>query len=103
MIREFTDSAGIKWRVWATTPQAGVMYGEGLKAGWLTFESAGTRKRLAPIPRGWEDVSTERLELMCRVAEVVRLASGTAPLTPDPDAPDDTREGGRQSDTPNGK
>jgi hypothetical protein len=101
-IREFTDSAGVKWRVWATTPREGVLYGDNLKSGWLTFESGSSRKRLAPIPRGWEDVSPERLELMCRVAQVVRLARGAVPLTPDPDAPDDTREGERPG-TPNDK
>jgi hypothetical protein len=87
-IREFKDSAGTKWRVWATTPRAGVIYGDSLKSGWLTFESAASRKRLAPIPRGWEEAPPDRLELMCRAAEVVRRTSGPAPLTPDPDAPD---------------
>ncbi len=87
-IRDFTDSAGIAWRVWSTTPRAGAVYGESHKAGWLTFESATTRKRLAPIPRGWEEATPERLELMCRAAEVVRRTTGTLPLTPDPEAPD---------------
>jgi hypothetical protein len=93
-IREFTDSAGTAWRVWSTAPQArGVA--ETLKGGWLTFESTTTRKRLAPIPPGWEEATTERLELMCRAAEVVRRASGSSSLTPDPEAPgvaDPTRE-----------
>jgi hypothetical protein len=89
-IREFTDSAGIAWRVWSTTPRAGAVYDESHKAGWLTFESAGVRKRLAPIPRGWEEATSERLELMCRAAEVVRRASGPSPLSPDPDAPNES-------------
>jgi hypothetical protein len=87
-IREFKDSAGVAWRVWATIPAAGAIYEPGLKAGWLTFESAAARKRLAPIPRGWEHASTDRLELICRAAEVVKRASGARPLSPDPDAPD---------------
>ena len=98
-IREFRDSEGVDWRAWETTPRVGAIYEEPLRAGWLTFESATVRKRLAPIPRGWESVPLERLELMCRVAEVVRLAGGSAPLTPDPDAPDQPR-GGRRPDTP---
>jgi hypothetical protein len=85
-MREFTDSSGVEWRVWDTTPQPRAVYDERLKGGWLTFESAVTRKRLAPIPRGWEEAPLERLELMCRAAEVVRRASGTSSLTPDPDA-----------------
>ena len=87
-IREFTDSAGIAWRVWSTTPRTGTVYDESHKGGWLTFASLHTRKRLAPIPRGWEEATTERLELMCRAAEVVRRTSGASPLTPDPDAPE---------------
>jgi hypothetical protein len=87
-IREFTDPAGIKWRVWSTTPRSGSVYGESHKAGWLTFESAQTRKRLAPIPPGWEEATPERLNLLCRVAEVVRRTSGGSTITPDPEAPD---------------
>ena len=87
-IREFTDSAGVAWRVWSTTPRAGAYYDESHRTGWLTFESAAIRKRLAPIPRGWEEATVDRLELMCRAAEVVRRTSGSTPLTPDPEAPD---------------
>lgn len=87
-IREFADSTGTAWRVWSTTPRADAVFDESHKGGWLTFESATTRKRLVPIPRGWEEATPERLDLMCRVAEVVRRASGASPLTPDPDAPD---------------
>jgi hypothetical protein len=86
-IREFTDSAGVAWRVWDTTPVAGAVYEQRLKTGWLTFESADRRKRLAPIPPGWEDASVERLELMCRAAEPARRSSSSSP-TRDPDAPD---------------
>lgn len=89
-IREFTDSAGIKWRVWATMPAPGAVREESYKNGWLTFESADVRKRLAPSPRGWEEASVERLELMCRAADVVRRRTGPAPLTPDPDAPNES-------------
>ena len=101
-IRDFTDSAGIAWRVWSTTPRAGAVFEESHKAGWLTFESATTRKRLAPMPRGWEEATPERLELMCRAAEVVRRTSGSSPLTPDPDAPEPrpTRPDRRRPDAP---
>lgn len=101
-IRDFTDSAGIAWRVWSTTPQTAGVYDESHKTGWLTFESAGIRRRLAPIPRGWEEATRERLDLMCRAAEVVRRASGSAPLTPDPEAPDaaDRPQGRGRPDAP---
>jgi hypothetical protein len=101
-IREFTDSAGIAWRVWSTIPGAGAVYEESHRAGWLTFASAHTRKRLAPIPHGWEEVTTERLELMSRAAEVVQRMTGASPLTPDPDAPEasDLPRARRRPDTP---
>lgn len=89
-MREFTDSAGMPWRVWSTLPARGAVFDDTLKGGWLTFESADTRKRLAPIPRGWEEASVEKLDLMCRAAEIVRRRTGSAPLTPDPDAPQDS-------------
>ena len=86
-MREFTDSAGMVWRVWETVPRVGGAYDESLRHGWLTFESAaGTRKRLAPIPRDWDKAPDERLELMCRIAEEGR---GTG-ATRDPDAPPET-------------
>jgi hypothetical protein len=89
--------------VWATTPRAGVVYGETLKGGWLTFESATSRRRLAPIPPGWEEAPLERLQLMCRAAEVVRRTSGMSPLSPDPDAPDASKTDRRRPDAPENK
>jgi hypothetical protein len=99
-IREFRDSAGVEWRVWDTTPWERAVYDERLKGGWLTFESAGSRKRLAPIPRGWEEASPERLELMCRAADVVRRLGGPVSPTHDPDAPGDSQRGSQRPDAP---
>jgi hypothetical protein len=78
--------------VWSTIPRSPVVYDESLRDGWLTFESASGRRRLAPIPRGWENADGDRLELMCRAAEVARRSGATADpdaATPDPDAPRD--------------
>ena len=50
--------------------------------GWLTFEHepSGERRRLAPVPDDWETVSVERLLLMSRVAEPVKVGTpNTAP------------------------
>ena len=81
-IREFTDPSGLRCRVWSTIPLAPTVYDEELRSGWLTFESATARKRLAPIPPDWEDASAERLDEMCRQAETARPTG----LTPDPDS-----------------
>ena len=70
-VREFTDSSGVAWRVWKTRPSRDGLYLAEFREGWLTFESTTERRRLAPIPESWEDVSTERLNLLCRVATAV--------------------------------
>jgi hypothetical protein len=42
---------------------------EDWKGGWLTFESGDEKRRLAPVPEGWERLRPQRLELLCRVAK----------------------------------
>ena len=43
----------------------------GLAAGWLTFESPGERRRLAPIPPGWDRCSESGLARLCEQARPV--------------------------------
>ena len=73
--RSFTDRTGTEWSVRATVPSsrgAGALP-DAYSRGWLVFESsAGVVKRLAPIPDGWETVSHQSLELLCRAAAVAR-------------------------------
>lgn len=70
-IREFTDSSGRTWRVWATHPVHVASTAEPYRAGWLTFQSGAERRRLAPVPENWQDASPSRLEQICQRAEVV--------------------------------
>ena len=44
---------------------------EGLSQGWLTFESAAERRRLSPIPSGWDTASTSELAAFCARASMV--------------------------------
>jgi hypothetical protein len=67
--REFEDSAGSTWTVWDTYPSRPEGMDDSWRGGWLTFESGGIRRRLAPIPKGWTEAPASRLELMCKVAE----------------------------------
>ena len=77
--REFLDSKGVSWRVWSTIPSAATRLGGGFDQGWLTFERtsppnaarAFPLRRLVPIPPDGEEVSDNRLELLCRSAEEV--------------------------------
>lgn len=87
-LREFTDSEGVTWRVWSSTPHKRVTFDQRLQEGWLTFESTTGRKRLAPIPQAWEEAPAERLELMCRAAELVQRSGGKREPPDRPDAPD---------------
>lgn len=69
---EFSDREGKQWRVWYTRPRLAEVLSSlppDWKDGWLTFESDGDKRRLAPVPRGWEDFSPARLDLLRRMAE----------------------------------
>lgn len=87
-IRDFTDPLGTRWLVWATIPLPGGVLGT-MRDGWLTFESSAVRRRLIPIPGGWEDASLAKLDLMCRAAIPVRRTppGGFDRLDPDPAEP----------------
>jgi hypothetical protein len=88
-VREFIDSKGASWRVWKTRPTISALYAEELRNGWLTFESATARRRLAPVPGDWEDISRERLELLCRAA--LEVSSRLSRDDGWSDSPDETR------------
>lgn len=68
---EFTDRAGRSWGVWHTVPAGKLLttLAPEWKDGWLTFESEGEKRRLAPVPGEWESLPPQRLELLCRMAE----------------------------------
>jgi hypothetical protein len=85
MMRGFTDSTGTSWRVWEVFPTraevlttADTFSRSSLKEtpfanGWLCFESSETKRRLAPIPSGWEFGTDDALEQLCQQAAVVPL------------------------------
>ena len=83
--RAFRDRNGVEWRVWSTIPSNPHTLGGEFGQGWLTFESEVGRRRLAPIPAGWEDAPDSRLELYRQAARetVVR-----APRRPESSASD---------------
>jgi hypothetical protein len=74
-MREFTDSRGVEWRVWAVTPAhlhpvtRGEDYMDRLQDGWLAFESSAEKRRLeAPYPSDWQTAPLTELEALCRRA-----------------------------------
>jgi hypothetical protein len=87
-VREFTDSKNVIWRVWdVTTAQMHPVtkneeFMGDLADGWLAFESATEKRRLAaPYPPNWASMSIPELEALCQQAPPVvtrapRSASG---------------------------
>ena len=96
--RQFTDSKRTTWEVWDVEPahaerrttggdrrrsrrtsgerrQGGDSSRVRIKAdlahGWLTFESKHDRRRLAPIPTGWEALDEASLERLCEKARSI--------------------------------
>lgn len=67
----FIDREGRRWEVWNMMPTNAALIARALSRGWLTFASDGIRRRLYPVPPGWEQASAERLDLMCRASEPV--------------------------------
>lgn len=67
--REFVDSEGMAWMVWSVVP--GEMSGaltrltgaaEDRRVPWLVFQNAdGAKRRLVPVPQGWEDCNEATL------------------------------------------
>lgn len=79
-IREFVDSQGTSWRAWDVVPdklQPGTRDEDYLAhlyhTGWIVFEATTGRdkRRLYPIPKGWNELPDAELEVLLRKAEVV--------------------------------
>ncbi|HEX6912535.1 MAG TPA: hypothetical protein VF142_19165 [Longimicrobium sp.] len=43
-----------------------------MAGGWLCFDSPGEKRRLYPIPAGWDQFPDAELMQMCREARAVR-------------------------------
>lgn len=69
--RVFTDPDGITWQVWdvrPATPTESIQLRTQYAGGWLAFESEHGRKRLVPIPDGWDEWPDQRLCEACAKA-----------------------------------
>jgi len=53
-----------------------VQLGATYSGGWLAFESPSERRRLAPIPPGWDQVDEPVLESLCDKANPVTVRRG---------------------------
>ena len=89
-LREFSDRDGVLWRVWDVTAEsmdrrtATEDYMRDWQDGWLAFESATARRRLAHYPSDWMTLAPDALEqLLARAQEVRRRSSGEVAARPE--------------------
>jgi hypothetical protein len=85
--RHFHDDEGSHWEVWdvhptiadrqirrtrprPSSPDVSLVQAR-LAAGWLCFECGDHKRRLAPIPSGWDRFAIETLRELCARATVV--------------------------------
>lgn len=87
-VRDVVDEKGVKWRVWAVQrsaihPRTAAEdflgdYGEG----WLCFESAHERRRLARYPDDWDKMPEKDLLGLLAKAAVVPVRGKKTPPKP---------------------
>ena len=72
--REFDDTRGVRWIVFAVYPSSARVARAGLRPqfqeGWLAFDSGVETRRLAPIPSDWIELPDHALEDACQRAEL---------------------------------
>ena len=75
-LREFTDSAGVDWKVWEVIPgpQRSATFTADFVAGWLCFETLDGRvaRRLPHHPPEWRTLPPEGLERLLAQARATR-------------------------------
>lgn len=68
--REIADDGGA-WIAFSTEPRSGANVRPQYADGWLSFHRGVERRRLAPIPSGWETAGDDQLRLWLRASERV--------------------------------
>ena len=85
MLRGFKDTTGVEWRVWEVVPSRAAIATSPVAQsrtslsttpyanGWLCFESEVEKRRLAPIPDGWELQGPNEIAQLLQQATVVQV------------------------------
>lgn len=63
-MRELTDESGVRWVVYEVQramSSSDLAVPEPLREGWLCFESDTHKRRIAPVPPRWNEISSEAL------------------------------------------
>lgn len=70
--RQVEDEHGVRWDIFAVRPsqrEGRSAVQERFRDGWLTFDSGGETRRVAPIPADWERLDPKELLRLCAAAE----------------------------------
>jgi hypothetical protein len=77
MHRRIVDNQDNVWDVWEVNPNSAssraLSVPVEMQAGWLAFQCGEERRRIAPLPVAWSDMSD---------AALVRLMSDASPIRP---------------------
>jgi hypothetical protein len=93
--RTLTDLLGRAWQVWETRPGPRSRVSDVRRDGWITFEAMGSpmeKRRMAPIPNGWEAMDDESLLLLLTRATPVGRRSRTGAREEREELPDESLE-----------
>jgi hypothetical protein len=71
--REIADEGGA-WIVFSTQPRSGANVRPRYADGWLSFHRGSERRRLSPIPEGWEGAGDDQMKAWLTDAERVARA-----------------------------
>ena len=79
-LRSFVARDGTAWNVWNVVPTLAhndrkLALSVGMAEGWLCFEANGIKRRIVPVPQGWEEWSDQELEAALAEAREVRPSS----------------------------
>jgi len=75
-LRTFKSHDGTEWNVWNVVPtlmhnDRKVALSIGMTHGWLCFESHGVKRRIVPVPEGWEEWSDAELDTALASSQLV--------------------------------
>lgn len=83
VVRAFRDARDMEWEVRAIKPATRDRRAPVVRAdhanGWLLFTLGLERRRLAPLPPGWDQASEDDLKAWCERAERVQASGLTNP------------------------
>ena len=84
-VRDIRDETGTTWKVWAVMASsihpktAAEDYLGDYSEGWLCFECATQRRRLARFPKDWDKLPDKELLGLLKSAQVVQPRKHTPP------------------------